>query len=168
MKCPYCGNEDQRVLDSRPARDGAAVRRRRECSSCDRRFTTFEQLEKPRLFVIKSGDQREQFDREKILTGMAHACHKRTVKAEALQEAAIRIEREMYDLCVPEVSSKRIGDRVMEELLQLDQVAFVRFASVYQAFESPQEFAKVVTIIRRNKSDINDPDVAASIVKQLV
>ena len=167
MKCPYCGHEDQRVLDSRPARDGEAVRRRRECSHCDRRFTTFEQLEKPRLLVVKSSNEREEFDREKILTGMTYACHKRKVKAEDLLEAATRIEREMYDLCEPEVSSTQIGDRVMEELLKLDQVAFVRFASVYKAFGCPQEFGKVVNALKKNKSDVQDPEVAASIVKQL-
>lgn len=144
------------------------MRRRRECSACNRRFTTFEQLEKPRLFVVKSSGERQEFDREKIFAGMALACHKRKVKAEALQDAATRIEREMYDLGEHEVGSKQIGDRVMEELLQLDQVAFVRFASVYREFDSPQEFAEVVKTISRAKSGVNDPTVAASIVKQLV
>ncbi|HXH61213.1 MAG TPA: transcriptional regulator NrdR [Fimbriimonadaceae bacterium] len=168
MKCPYCGHDDQRVLESRPARDGEAVRRRRECSACNRRFTTFEQPEKPRLFVVKRGGVREEFDRQKMLDGMANACHKRPVPAEELQLAAERIEQEMFDLCEPEVASKKIGDRVMEELLRLDPVAFVRFASVYREFDSPQEFAKIVTAIRKAKSDVKDPGVAASIVRQLV
>lgn len=168
MRCPYCGHEDQRVLDSRPAREGAAVRRRRECVECNRRFTTFEEHEKPRLSVIKRGGAREDFDREKVLSGIRHACHKRPVPAEAMTEAAERIEQEMFDLLEPEVSSTRIGDRVMEELLQLDAVAFVRFASVYREFESPQEFANVVSAIKKSRRDIKNPGVAASIVKQLV
>lgn len=165
MKCPYCGHDDQRVLDSRPAREGEAVRRRRECTECNRRFTTFEEPEKPRLFVVKRGGLREEFSKEKVLTGMAHACHKRRVSAEDLQAAADVIEREMFDLCEPEVSSKQVGDRVMEELLRLDAVAFVRFASIYQEFDSPQEFAKIVSAIRKTKKEPKD---AALIVKQLL
>ena len=168
MKCPYCGHKGQRVLDSRPARDGEAVRRRRECSACNRRFTTFEQPEKPRLFVVKRGGPREEFSREKVLSGMAQACHKRPVPVEEIQSAAERVEREMFDLCEPEVTSTQIGDLVMEELLKLDAVAFVRFASVYREFDSPQEFAKVVAAIRKAKDDVRDPGVAASIVKQLL
>ena len=167
MKCPYCGFEDHRVLESRPAREGDAVRRRRECVACNRRFTTFEQAEKPRLLVVKRSGQREEFDREKVLSGIQHACHKRPVPAEAMEAAAERIEQEMFDLMELEVSTRRVGDRVMEELLQLDAVAFVRFASVYREFESPQEFATVVNAIKRTKRDIKNPGVAASIVKQL-
>ncbi len=168
LECPYCQSVDLRVLESRPAREGKAIRRRRECAECNRRFTTFEEYEKPRLVVVKRGGQREEYDREKILTGIRHACHKRSVPAEAMGEAAERIEQELFDLLEPEVSSTRIGDRVMEELLQLDAVAFVRFASVYREFESPQEFANVVNAIKKSKRDIKNPGVAASIVKQLV
>jgi transcriptional repressor NrdR len=168
MRCPYCGHDDLKVLESRSAREGKAVRRRRECPECNRRFTTFEEQEKPRLTVVKRGGLREEFDREKILSGMTQACHKRQVPAEALRESAERIEQEMFDLLEPEVSSTRIGDRVMEELLQLDAVAFVRFASVYREFESPQEFANVVSAIKKSRRDIKNPGVAASIVKQLV
>ncbi|MEX2242415.1 MAG: transcriptional regulator NrdR [Fimbriimonadaceae bacterium] len=168
MKCPYCQSEDLRVLESRAAREGGAIRRRRECAACNRRFTTFEEPEKPRLQVIKRGGLREEFDRGKVLAGIRHACHKRPVPAEAMEEAAEQIEQEMYDLLEPEVSTTQIGDRVMEELLQLDAVAFVRFASVYREFDSPQEFAKVVSAIRRTKRDVRNPGVAASIVKQLV
>lgn len=168
MKCPFCQSEDLRVVESRPAREGGAIRRRRECAVCDRRFTTFEEYEKPRLTVVKRGGAREEFSRDKVLSGMTHACHKRPVPAEALREAAEHIEQEMYDLLEPEVSSTRIGDRVMEVLLQLDAVAFVRFASVYREFDSPQEFAKIVSAIKRSKRDMKNPGVAASIVKQLV
>ena len=168
MKCPYCQSEDLRVLESRAAREGGAIRRRRECAVCNRRFTTFEEPEKPRLQVVKRGGAREDFSRDKVLGGMIHACHKRPVPAEAMMEAAERIEQEMFDLLEPEVSSTQIGDRVMEELLQLDGVAFVRFASVYREFDSPQEFAKIVSAIKRTKRDMKNPGVAASIVKQLV
>jgi transcriptional repressor NrdR len=155
------------VVESRPAREGKAVRRRRECSACGRRFTTFEEFEKPRLSVIKRDGVREEFDRSKVLTGIRHACHKRPVPAEAMEAAAEQIEQEMYDLMELEVSTTQIGDRVMEELLKLDAVAFVRFASVYREFDSPQEFAKVVAAIKRSKHDVRNPGVAASIVKQL-
>jgi transcriptional repressor NrdR len=166
--CPFCGGIELRVLESRPSREGKAIRRRRECAECNRRFTTFEEYEKPRLTVVKRGGQREEFDRNKVLTGIQHACHKRQVPADAMEGAAERIEQEMYDLLEPEVSSNRIGDRVLSELLQLDGVAFVRFASVYLEFDSPQEFAKVVSTIKRSKRDVRNPGVAESIVKQLV
>jgi transcriptional repressor NrdR len=168
MACPFCGSTELSVVESRPAREGKAIRRRRECAACERRFTTFEEYEKARLTVVKRGGLREEFDRDKVLTGIRHACHKRPVSAEAMEAAADTIEKEAYDLMEPGVATSRIGHRVMEELLQLDPVAFVRFASVYLEFDSPQEFAKVVSAIKRSKRDIKNPGVAASIVKQLV
>ena len=167
LECPFCGSIELSVVESRPARDGKAIRRRRECSACERRFTTFEQVETARLTVVKRGGLREEFDRDKVLNGIKHACHKRPVPAEAMEAAAEQIEQEMYDLLEPEVSTTQIGDRVMEELLKLDAVAFVRFASVYKEFDSPQEFADVVTAIKRTKRDLTKAGVAASIVKQL-
>ncbi|MBS1706376.1 MAG: transcriptional repressor NrdR [Armatimonadetes bacterium] len=149
MKCPYCGHIEQRVLDSRPARDEEAIRRRRECCVCNRRFTTFEEPEKPRLYVVKRRGDREEFHREKVMTGMITACRKRPVSQELLRDTAERIEREMFDLCEPEVSSTTIGDRVMEALLGIDEVAYVRFASVYREFESPREFREIVDNVRR-------------------
>jgi transcriptional repressor NrdR len=168
LECPFCGSIELSVVESRPSREGKAIRRRRECAACNRRFTTFEEYEKPRLSVVKRGGAREDFSRDKVLSGMSHACHKRPVPADALRESAERIEQEMYDLLEPEVSSTRIGDRVLSELLQLDGVAFVRFASVYLEFDSPQEFANVVSTIKRSKRDVRNPGVAESIVKQLV
>lgn len=167
LVCPFCGSIELSVVESRPAREGKAIRRRRECSACERRFTTFEQVETARLTVVKRGGLREEFDRDKILNGIRHACHKRPVPAETMEAAAERIEKELFDLMEPEVGSTRIGDRVMEELLQLDAVAFVRFASVYKEFDSPQEFAKVVSAIKSTKRDLSKAGVAASIVKQL-
>lgn len=144
MKCPYCGHLEHRVLDSRPAREGEAVRRRRECEGCNRRFTTFEAPEKPRLFVIKRSGGREEFDREKVLSGMVTACRKRPVSLDDLREAALRVERDLFDITDDEVPSCEVGDRVMRELYDLDPVAFVRFASVYREFEDPEEFAETV------------------------
>lgn len=148
MKCPYCGHEEHRVLDSRPARDGEAVRRRRECEGCARRFTTFEAPEKPRLFVVKRSGGREEFDREKVLSGIVTACRKRPVSLDSLREAAERVERDLFDLVDDEVPSSEVGDRVMKELSKLDPVAFVRFASVYREFEDPEEFAETVKRMR--------------------
>jgi transcriptional repressor NrdR len=132
------------VLDSRPARDGEAVRRRRECEACARRFTTFESLEAPVLLVVKRDGGREPFDREKVLAGMLAACHKRPVSLAELRAAAERVERDLADNSEGEIGATDVGDRVMEELAKLDPVAFVRFASVYQAFEGPEQFEAIV------------------------
>ena len=141
------------MLDSRPARDGEAVRRRRECEGCARRFTTFEAPDKPRLFVVKRSGGREEFDREKVLSGMVTACRKRPVSLDSLREAAERVERDLFDLVDDEVPSSEVGDRVMRELYRLDPVAFVRFASVYQAFEDPEEFADTVRRMQEGGRD---------------
>lgn len=148
MKCPYCGHLEHRVLDSRPAREGEAVRRRRECEGCGRRFTTFEAPERPRLFVVKRSGGREDFDREKVLSGMVTACRKRPVALDDLREAALRVERDLFDLADDEVPSTEVGDRVMGELYKLDPVAFVRFASVYREFDCPEEFESIVRTMR--------------------
>ncbi len=153
MKCPYCGHDEQRVLDSRPARDGEAIRRRRECESCNRRFTTFEAPERPRLFVVKRSGVREEFDREKVLNGMVTACRKRPVSLDQLREAAARVERDLFDKWEDDVPSNEVGDRVMRELYGLDQVAYVRFASVYREFENPEEFSRTVRSMRNNSPD---------------
>lgn len=149
MKCPYCGNAEQKVLDSRPARDGGAIRRRRECDHCGRRFTTFEEPEKPRLFVVKRDGGRVDFDRDKLLTSMVLACGKRPVALEDLQAAVTRIERELFDTFDQEVPSTEIGNRVMDALAELDSVGYIRYASVYRAFEDPSEFADIVRRMSR-------------------
>lgn len=154
MKCPYCGHSEQRVLDSRPARESEAIRRRRECLHCERRFTTFEEPEKPRLFVIKRGGGREEFHREKMLSGMVTACRKRPVTLEDLQDAAERVERDLFDLCETEVPSPEIGERVMAQLFRLDTVAYVRFASVYREFETLSDFIDIVESVVAKKHDI--------------
>jgi transcriptional repressor NrdR len=144
MKCPYCGFDDQKVLDSRPARDGEAVRRRRECAKCGRRFTTFEAPERPRLFVIKRDGKYEEFSREKVLNSMIIACRKRPVTVDRLRAAAEWVEKELFQKFDEEVPSTAIGERVMEHLRFIDQVAYVRFASVYREFQSIDEFKDLV------------------------
>lgn len=147
MRCPYCGFEDQKVLDSRPARDGEAVRRRRECMACGRRFTTFEEPEKPRLFVIKRSGGREEFQREKVFESMRVACRKRPIPVEELRASAERVERVMFQEFEDEVSARAIGACVLRELSRLDKVAYVRFASVYQEFETISDFQKIIETI---------------------
>ena len=132
MRCPYCGWQDSKVLDSRASEGGEAIRRRRECLGCQRRFTTFERAERPVLQVIKRDGLREPFDRTKVLTGMLRACEGRPVPREILEEAANAIERELIEPGVLEVASREIGDRVIERLRHMDDVAYVRFASVYR------------------------------------
>jgi transcriptional repressor NrdR len=148
MHCPYCGHSEQKVLDSRPAREGEAIRRRRECEACGRRFTTFEEPERPRLFVVKRDGARQEFSKEKVLAGMLVACHKRPVSVEALREAAASIERDLFQEFEDEVPSTEIGERVVEKLRQMDTVAFVRFASVYREFETVSDFREIVESCR--------------------
>lgn len=144
MKCPYCGWPEQKVLESRPARDGLAIRRRRQCMSCGRRFNTFEGAERPRLFVVKRDGGREEFAPTKLLRGLETACHKRSVPHEALAEAVARIERALMDEYEDEAPSSAIGELALQALHRLDAVAFVRFASVYREFETPQQFTEIV------------------------
>lgn len=150
MRCPFCSYIDQKVLDSRPAREGEAIRRRRECLGCGRRFTTFEEPERPRLFVVKRGGAREEFSREKCLNSMVVACRKRPVPMEALRRAGERIERDVFQEFEDEVPTQAIGERVMRELHEIDRVAYVRFASVYREFESAQDFAEIVQEMERS------------------
>ena len=132
MRCPYCGGEDSKVLDSRASDEGEAIRRRRECLSCKRRFTTFERAERLVLQVVKRDGHREPFDRTKVLTGMVRACEGRPVPREILDQTTSEIERELAEQGVLEVASREIGDRVIERLRHMDDVAYVRFASVYR------------------------------------
>lgn len=144
MKCPYCGHAEQKVLDSRPARDGGAIRRRRECDFCGRRFTTFEEPERPRLYVVKSDGGRELFNRDKLLNSLLLACGKRPVSAERLEKSVAKIERDLFDQSELEVASSEIGERAMEELYEIDSIAYIRYSSVYRAFDCPSDFAEIV------------------------
>ena len=142
MRCPYCKKSEDRVLDSRSCRDGCAIRRRRECLACKRRFTTYEQVEGIPLRVVKKNDKREPFSRPKLLGGLYKACEKRPIPMSRLEEVANRIELEIYEKYEKEVPTSTIGELVMRELRELDQIAYVRFASVYREFKDVSEFVK--------------------------
>lgn len=144
MTCPYCGNREDRVLDSRASREGLAIRRRRECLACGRRFTTYEQIEEIRPTVVKRDGRREPFTRDKVLRGLYLACRKRPVSAEDVESAADEIEAEVSGLS-REVESSQIGEMVMKRLRDLDEVAYVRFASVYRQFKDATEFLRFVS-----------------------
>ncbi len=140
MKCPYCNNLDTKVIDSRPTEDGHAIRRRRGCDVCNRRFTTYEKIEETILTVVKSGNRREEFDRSKILRGIVRACEKRPVSMETMEGMVDNIERNINNLMIKEVESKYIGEQVMEQLKAVDEVAYIRFASVYRQFTDVNTF----------------------------
>ncbi|WP_073089317.1 transcriptional regulator NrdR [Thermosyntropha lipolytica] len=144
MRCPYCGEYESRVVDSRSSDDGTCIRRRRECNSCRKRFTTYERIEERPLLVIKNDGNREQFNREKILNGITRACEKRSVSMEEIENMVADIERELRDNYDREVSSKVIGEMVMDRLKKVDEVAYVRFASVYRKFADLDSFIKTI------------------------
>lgn len=147
MKCPYCGHKDDKVLDSRSVREGEGIRRRRECLECARRFTTYEEIEEVRLVVVKKDERREPFDRSKILKGMVTACEKRPVSVAQLEAAVDEIERALYNRGDKEIRSVEIGDMVIRKLRGLDQVAYIRFASVYRQFEDVTQFKELVEVL---------------------
>ena len=140
MKCPFCGYLDSKVVDSRPAEDGTSIRRRRECLSCHKRFTTFEFMETLPVVVIKKDGSRQSFDKSKLLNGMIRACEKRPVSFATLQQIADEIEQVLQNEMNREVSSTRIGEMVMDRLKDVDEVAYVRFASVYRQFKDISTF----------------------------
>jgi transcriptional repressor NrdR len=140
MKCPFCSDFDNKVVDSRLSGEGDLIRRRRECLGCGRRFTTYERVEDILPMVIKKDGRREPFDRAKILSGIQKACQKRPVSVAAMEELVDRIERELQEKGEKEISCKDIGERVMQVLHGLDEVAYVRFASVYRSFKDLNEF----------------------------
>lgn len=140
MKCPFCGSFDNRVIDSRLSSGGEVTRRRRECEGCERRYTTYERVEQVLPLVVKRDDRREAFDRMKVLAGLRRACEKRPVSEEQLDKVVDSIERELVDAGDKEVPSTTIGEKVMIQLKDLDQVAYVRFASVYRSFKDIREF----------------------------
>ncbi|MBM7855229.1 transcriptional repressor NrdR [Desulfohalotomaculum tongense] len=140
MRCPFCGNLDSRVLDSRPADAGQAIRRRRECGECGKRFTTYERVDEVPLVVVKKDGRREVFDRNKLLSGLIKACEKRPVSVERLERFVAEIEKELRNRMEPEVNSAIIGELAMDWLREEDEVAYVRFASVYREFQDVQNF----------------------------
>ena len=140
MKCPYCGKDNTRVIDSRPADDGDSIRRRRECDECHKRFTTYEKVETIPLIVIKKDNNREQYDRSKIEHGILSACYKRPVPASEIQKTIDAVELEIFNREEKEIPSSQIGEIVMDKLKELDPVAYVRFASVYREFKDVNTF----------------------------
>ena len=144
MRCPKCGHGDDRVIDSRTSRDGKTIRRRRECLKCAHRFTTYEEIEKENLRVVKRDGRHEEFDRHKLLSGLKKACEKRPVSTEQIEELASEIIEELEDKYDREAPSPVIGEKVMARLRKLDEVAYVRFASVYRQFRDVNEFVSEI------------------------
>jgi transcriptional repressor NrdR len=140
MKCPFCSSENTRVIDSRPAEDNSSIRRRRMCDACGKRFTTYEKVETIPLIVIKKDNNREQFDRSKIESGILRACHKRPISANEISGLVDEIETEVFSKEEKEISSDEIGEIVMDKLKDVDSVAYVRFASVYREFKDVNTF----------------------------
>lgn len=140
MKCPFCGHENTRVIDSRPADDNASIRRRRACDECEKRFTTYEKVETIPLVIIKKDNNRESYDRSKIEAGVLRACHKRPISINQIKQLVDEVETEVFSLEEKEIPSRVIGEKVMDKLKSLEAVAYVRFASVYREFKDINTF----------------------------
>ena len=152
MKCPYCGHVDSKVVDSRPADEYDSIRRRRECLSCGKRFTTYETVERLPLMVIKKDGSRQSFEKDKVLRGMIRACEKRPVAMSTLMKLADEIEQELQNSLDRETSTKKIGELVMEKLKEVDEVAYVRFASVYRHFKDINTFMEELNKLLAERS----------------
>lgn len=151
MKCPFCSNLDSKVIDSRPTDEGTKIRRRRECTNCGQRFTTYEIVESLPLIVIKKDNSREPFDRDKLFKGIMAACEKRPVSAQKMEEVVKNIESKLQNSLEREVNSTQIGELVMESLKKLDEVAYVRFASVYRHFSDIDTFMEEIVKLKNRK-----------------
>lgn len=156
MHCPFCGNVDTKVLDSRQVEEGTAVRRRRECDRCLRRFTTFEKFEDSPLIVVKKEGRREEFSRSKMMSGMLRACEKRPISSEEIEDAAYAIEKRLRNRLEHEVSSSEVGEAVLEQLFELDEVAYIRFASVYRQFRDIQRFMEELQGLIEKRGSMRD------------
>lgn len=158
MKCPTCGYKETKVIDSRLSGDGASIRRRRECLKCEKRFTTYEYVEEVPLMVVKRDGRRQPFDRKKIISGLVKACEKRPVSIDKMEEITTEIERSIQKQYDREVNSKDIGELIMQKLAGLDEVAYVRFASVYRQFRDVNQFMDELKIMldKEKKKDKND------------
>ncbi len=154
MRCPFCNHIEDKVIDSRQSRDGDVIRRRRECLKCEGRFTSYERIENILPHVIKKDDRREPFDRQKLLQGLGKACEKRPISVEVREELAKRIEKNIQAVGEKEVSSSLIGEQIMDGLKEIDEVAYVRFASVYRQFKDIKEFIQEIKDIAYNKKKI--------------
>jgi transcriptional repressor NrdR len=158
LKCPFCAFEESKVTDSRASAAGDVIRRRRECEKCARRFTTYERVEETLPMVVKKDERHELFDRKKVLSGIRRACEKRPVTLEAMEATVDSIERELVESQEKEVSGKRIGEMVMQRLRSLDEVAYVRFASVYRSFRDVEEFRAELDSLARDRSLTMPPE----------
>ncbi|WP_248924737.1 transcriptional regulator NrdR [Paenibacillus hamazuiensis] len=156
MKCPYCDYPGTKVLDSRSANENKSIRRRRECEKCTKRFTTFEMVEETPLIVIKKDGSREEFSREKILRGLIRACEKRPVSVEKLESIVSEVEKQLRNTAHAEVDSREIGEFVMEQLYPVDEVAYIRFASVYRQFKDINMFMRELTDILSKHQEPDD------------
>ncbi len=151
MKCPYCNDIEDKVIDSRVSRDGETIRRRRECIACKKRFTTHERIEETLPSIIKKDDRREPYDRKKIMEGLKKACQKRPVSMETLEITVDKIEQSLMDRSAKEIESSEIGEAIMMELHELDDIAYVRFASVYRSFKDITDFMQEVKKVLEKK-----------------
>ena len=151
MKCPFCDDLEDKVVDSRMAKEGELIRRRRECLSCKRRYTTYERIEESLPMVVKKDGRREPFDRTKILSGLKKACEKRPISVATIEAVTDRIEKRVQDMGETEISSRTIGEEIMKELHNLDQVAYVRFASVYREFKDIDQFMDELKALARER-----------------
>lgn len=155
MKCPFCNAEDTRVIDSRPADENTAIRRRRQCEVCGKRFTTYEKLETMPMMVIKKDQSRVPYDRSKIETGIVHSCHKRPISTAQINQMVDEIENEIFATGEKEVPTSRIGELVMDKLKSVDQVAYVRFASVYREFKDVNTFVEEIGKLLTNQQKLD-------------
>lgn len=153
MKCPFCDELEDKVVDSRMAKEGEVIRRRRECIGCHRRYTTYERVEEILPVVVKKDGRRESFDRNKILSGIKKACEKRPISTATIEAAADRIEKRIQELGESEIKSRVVGEEVMKELHQLDQVAYVRFASVYREFKDIDQFMDELKVLAQQRRE---------------
>lgn len=153
MRCPFCGNEETQVKDSRPSEDASSIRRRRNCSSCGGRFTTYERIQLRDLVVVKSGDRRQPFDRDKIIRSMQVALRKRPISIDQIEKAASGIVRQLESYGEPEIPANEIGHSVMQALVELDIVGYIRYASVYKDFREPEDFNAFVEEIQALQSE---------------
>lgn len=151
MRCPFCGHLETKVLDSRQVEEGSAIRRRRECDQCNRRFTTYEKYDEIPLIVVKKDGRREPFDRTKILNGMLKACEKRAISTELLDESTNQIEKLLRNTMDREVTSQAIGELIMDKLAEIDEVAYIRFASVYRQFKDINRFVQELNELLQRK-----------------
>jgi len=153
VKCPFCDELEDKVVDSRMAKEGEVIRRRRECIGCRRRYTTYERVEEVLPVVVKKDGRRESFDRAKILSGVKKACEKRPISTATIEDAADRIEKRIQEMGESEIKSRVVGEEVMKELHQLDQVAYVRFASVYREFKDIDQFMDELKVLAQQRRE---------------